>query len=41
MNQGMDTLYLALIRSEPAHKLPSLSYSQWQISSLLDVWYCE
>ena len=39
MNQGMDTLYLALIRSEPVHKLPSLSYSQWQISSLLDVWY--
>lgn len=39
MNHSIDTLYLALIRSDPVHKLPSLSYSQWQISSLLDVWY--
>jgi hypothetical protein len=39
LNNNIDTLYLALLRAEPIHKLPSLSYSQWSISSLLDVWY--
>lgn len=39
LNNDIDKLYLALLRAEPIHKLPSLSYSQWSMSSLLDVWY--
>ena len=39
MNHGIDTLYLAIIRAEPIHKHPSLSYAQWLISELLDIWY--